>query len=163
MLVARVSEREGRVIDHDGDILVLPGGATPAVLIYDDLFMIMDVSDFVIDDEANFVITSATPSTGVRGMNHVNGAGSRWAYFLVEHKPIAVTADPLTGGLLMADQNGNGTLRLIDVDDDTHPAAVLDGTQRAMRVALSTPFCMVRTNVSGPRSGARARAAASVS
>jgi len=126
--VCELSNGDVAVVDATGNVFVLPGRTTPAEERYTDLFMIQDASDLLVDADDTFVITSATPSNGKRGINWVSSDGDHWAYYLVEHAPLALAADPLGPGLFLADADGGGVLRLIDASDETHPAALLDGT-----------------------------------
>jgi len=115
------------VLDSGGDIYELTGGLTPANLIYDDLYMIGGTTDFIVDTNGNYVIASRTPSSGVRGINWVNSNGNRWAYFLVKFSPVALAADPIGTGLVMADDSGSGLLHRIETGDASHPTTLMDG------------------------------------
>ncbi len=116
------------VVDTGGDIYELPGGLTPAIKEYSDLYLIQGVTDLIVDSAGNYVIASDTPSTGVRGVNWVSPDGVRWAYYIVANSPIALAADALNGDILMADQNGNGALRYIDTSNEAHATGPLDNT-----------------------------------
>ncbi len=122
------SAGEIAVLDSGGDIYELTGGVTPANLIYNDLYLINGTTDFIVDTNGNYVITSDTPSSGVRGINWVDSTGSRWAYFLIKHSPIALAADPIGTGLLLSDEADIGRLRRIETSDASHPTSLMDGT-----------------------------------
>jgi len=113
------------VVDDQGDIYRLPGDALPWVRIYDDLYLIQDVTDMIIDASGNHLIASRTPSSGQRGTNRISADGQRWDYYIVRHQPVQLAADPLTGDILLADEEGGDTLWLVDSDDKTWPTRVL--------------------------------------
>ncbi len=112
--------------ESNGDIFVLPGNAPPAVQVYDDLYMILDVTDLIIDARGNHLLASSTPSSGTRGTNRVSPDGSRWGYYVVRHSPLQLAADPLTGDVLLADAEAGGALRIIDSHCTSHPISALD-------------------------------------
>jgi hypothetical protein len=116
------------VIDSSGDVFRLPQGATPAVLVYDDLYMIQDPTDLAVDTAGVYAIASATPSSGQRAINWISSDGVRWAYLLVQHQPVALAADPLTLDLLFAEETGTGAIRLVDTTDKTYPTSAIDAT-----------------------------------
>ncbi len=126
--VAETPNGDIAVIDTLGDIWVLPGRSTPPVRIYQDQYLIGDPSDLVVDLSGNYLVTSETPSAGQLGIGWISSNGNRWSYYLVEHLPISMAADPISGGLFLADEKNGGDLRLIDTSDETHPAYMLDGT-----------------------------------
>jgi len=112
------------VIDDQGDIYRLPNDSLPWVRVYDDLYLIQDVTDMIIDASGNHLIASRTPSTGTRGTNRVSADGQRWDYFIVRHQPVQLAADPLTDDILLADEEGGDTLWLVDSHDKTWPTRV---------------------------------------
>ncbi|RKY17092.1 MAG: hypothetical protein DRQ55_16600 [Planctomycetota bacterium] len=117
------------VIDEAGDISIVTQGAK--TLLYDDLHMIIDPTDLAVDEAGTFVIASATPSNGRRAINWVSPNGERWAYYMVRHspimrRPVQLAADPLTGGMLMADAQSGGAVRLVDTVTNTHPLSDVD-------------------------------------
>ncbi len=114
------------VLDREGHIYTLVGGGTPAVQTYQDIHMIQDATDMVVDAGGNFIITSDTPSPGVRGVNWISPDGMRWAYLVVENAPVSLANDPVTGGILASDEEGTGSLRLIDTSNKTYPSAILE-------------------------------------
>lgn len=114
------------VVDKVGDIWKLPGGATPAVQVYSDLFLVKDPTDMIVDASGNFVVASDTATSGIRAVDWISPDGSRWAYYLVQHTPLALAADPLGPNLVLADETGGGALRLIDASDAAHPTQPLD-------------------------------------
>ena len=116
------------VIDQYGDIYRLVGGATPAMKVYSNLYLVQDPTDMIVDAAGNYVIAGATPTSGVRGMNWVSGDGSRWAYYLRRHAPVQLAADPLTGHLLLAEEEAGGGLWTIDTAAGPHPTTALDTT-----------------------------------
>lgn len=82
-----------------GDIYTVPQPGGAPVQTYDDLFMVIDPTDFLCDSQGNFIIASSSPSNGQRAVNWVSSDGFRWGYFLVEHEvhmPVALAIDPST-------------------------------------------------------------------
>jgi len=116
------------VIDVLGDIWRLPNAAPPAVPIYHDTYLVGDITDMIVDATGNFLIASESPSAGQRAIDWVSANGQRWAYYLVEHLPLALAYDPLSDGILVADEMNGGDLRLIDIADETHGARLIDGS-----------------------------------
>lgn len=118
------------VLGDFGDIFTIEGDMS-ADLLYEDVYLIDDTTDFVVDAGGNFLIASATPSNMRRGINWVSADGNRWAYYMVRHvpirrMPIQLAVDPITGDLLMTDAQGSGALRFVDVHNDVHPIGDLD-------------------------------------
>ena len=112
------------VLVSNGDVLVLPGGALPANLVYDDAYMILDPTDIICDEAGNFIIASATPSNGQRAVNWISADGNRWAYYFVRHAahmPVQLDFDPSSNSLVFADEAGGGTLYRVIPGDDTRP------------------------------------------
>ncbi len=128
--VAENLDGDVTLAESNGDIFVLPGNSPPAVQVYDDLYMILDVTDLIIDARGNHLIASSTPSSGTRGTNRVSPDGSRWGYYVVRHSPLQLAADPLTGDVLLADAESGGALRIIDSHCSTHPISALDTTTK---------------------------------
>lgn len=116
------------VMYDDGWIYRSPGGSAQLVEHYNDVWMILDATDMVMDQDGNFLIASRTPSNGQRGLNWVSADGLRWAYYAVEDQPIGLAADPVTGNVFMTDQSANGTLRQIDVGDPSHDTSIVNQT-----------------------------------
>ncbi|MBI3820927.1 MAG: hypothetical protein HY286_19740 [Planctomycetes bacterium] len=115
-------------IDSNGDIYKLPGGTTPAIKVYSDLYLITDPTDFIVDSAGNYIVTSQTPSTGYKAIDWISPNGSTWAYYLVKHLPVSTAFDPVTNNLLIADATGTGALRMVDTADPSHPTSALDTT-----------------------------------
>jgi hypothetical protein len=128
------------IIDAIGDIYRLPAGNTPAVKVYSDLYMVSDPTDLICDSAGNFVTVSQSPSSGFRAVNWMSSDGVRWAYYVVKHQPIAITQNPFTGNLVIADMANGGKLRMLDAADDSHPTTDL---------APSTSFGFTNTNNDG--------------
>jgi len=124
--VAEAPNGDLALLDAAGDIRVLAGGQAPAVLRYDDLYMIQDASDLVIDASGNFLVASATPSSGQRALNWISSDGFRWGYYLVKHQPLALASDPLTGGLVLSETSAGGNLQLIEAGSATRRTSALD-------------------------------------
>ncbi len=114
------------VVDAFGHVYVLPGGVAPAVQVYSDLYMISDATDLVVDARGSFLIASATPSSGQRGLNWISADGQRWSYYLVQHQPAQLAHDPLTGGLVLSETTSGGNLRLITAGDPYRRSTGLD-------------------------------------
>ena len=78
------------VIDLQGDIYKLAGGAPPAVKVYADAFMIQSPTDLLRDASGNYVVTSLTPTTGVRAprvaFQPTSGTSGSWTWM---RKPTA--------------------------------------------------------------------------
>jgi len=128
--VAATPAGDVAVVDIDGHVRVLFGGTAPAVQVYSDVFMIGDATDLIVDARGSFLIASATPSSGQRGVNWVSSDGTRWSYYLVRHQPVQLAAEPTTGGIVIADQASGGNLQLVQpgpyrrtvgIDTTTHP------------------------------------------
>lgn len=119
------------VLDAQGHVRVLSGGVAPAVLVYNDQYMIADATDLIVDARGSYLIASATPSSGQRGVNWVQGDGLNWGYYLVRHQPVQLAHDPLTGGILISETSSGGNLQLVEagsairstsgLDTSTHP------------------------------------------
>jgi hypothetical protein len=118
------------VLEHEGNVRLLTGGLPPATLVYLDAYMIQDASDLIVDQAGNYLIASATPSNGLRGIDLVQANGVNWGYYLVRHAPLQLAHDPLTGGIVLSESSSGGNLRLIEptpyrrtspLDDFTHP------------------------------------------
>jgi len=124
--VAEAPNGDLAVLDAAGDIRVLAGGQAPAVLRYDDLYMIQDASDLVVDASGNYVVASATPSSGQRALNWISSDGTRWGYYLVKHQPLALASDPLTGGLVVSETTAGGNLQLVEAGSATRRTSALD-------------------------------------
>jgi hypothetical protein len=118
------------VLDRDGHIRVLVGGLAPALIRYTDHYMIQDATDLIVDARGNFLVASATPSYGQRGMNWIANGGQRWGYYLVAHEPVQLAADPLTGNVLISGQGAGGALYLVDSNDLHRPTSPLDTVTR---------------------------------
>lgn len=116
------------VMDDDGFIYRSAGGTAMTVLHYEDVWMILDATDLIIDQDGNFLIASRTPSSGQRGLNWVSADGQRWAYYAVENQPIGLAADPITGNVYMTDQESQGLLRQIHIGDPSHNTSILNQT-----------------------------------
>ncbi|NOT32462.1 MAG: hypothetical protein HOP15_18610, partial [Planctomycetes bacterium] len=114
------------VVDAFGHVYVLPGSGGPAVRIYSDLYMISDATDLIVDARGNFLIASATPSSGQRALNWVQGDGQRWSYYLVRHQPVQLAHDPLTGGLVVAETSAGGNLQLVAAGNSYRATTGLD-------------------------------------
>jgi hypothetical protein len=127
--LAETPEGDVAVLDGQGHVRVLSGGAGPAVLVFSDpRNMIQDASDLIVDARGNFLIASATPSSGVRAMNIVSEDGARWGYYLVRHAPLQLAHDALTGGIVISDSNGGGNLQLVVAGSVYRPTTPLDTT-----------------------------------
>lgn len=126
--VVETASGDVTVLDSIGDLYRLPSGTTPAVKIFTDFFMVNDPTDLAIDGAGNYVICSSTPTSFVRAVNWVSADGSRWAYYLVNHTPLAVCNDPSTGKMLLSDSNSGGAIRLVDIADESHPTSPLETT-----------------------------------
>jgi len=124
--VAEAPNGDVAVLDAAGDIRVLVGGQGPAVLRYDDLYMIQDASDLVIDATGNFLVASASPSSGQRALNWISSDGFRWGYYLVKHQPLALASDPLTGGLVLSETTSGGKLLLVQAGSTTRQTSGID-------------------------------------
>jgi hypothetical protein len=124
--VAETPGGDVAVLDVNGDIRVLTGGNAPASLRYDDLYMIQDASDLVVDASGNYLVASATPSNGQRGINWISSDGVRWGYYLVAHQPLALAHDPLTGGIVLSETTSGGNLRLVEAGSETRQTSALD-------------------------------------
>jgi hypothetical protein len=124
--VAETPGGDVAVLDAGGDIRVLIGGQAPAVLRYDDNLMIQDASDLVVDASGNYLVASATPSSGQRALNWISSDGFRWGYFLVKHQPLALAHDPLTGGIVLSETTSGGNLQLIVAGTATRQTSALD-------------------------------------
>ncbi|HEX6886453.1 MAG TPA: hypothetical protein VF530_23960 [Planctomycetota bacterium] len=116
------------LIDLLGHVRKLPGGASPPVLVYPDQFMIQDPTDLIVDARGSFLIASSTPTSGTRAMNWIASDGIDWGYYRVGHQPLALAHDPLTGGILMSDASGGGTLRLVEAGSPIRALTLLDAT-----------------------------------
>lgn len=116
------------VIDSLGDIYRLNGGAAPAVLAYDDPWMMGNPTDMIVDENGSFLVASESPTSGTRALNWVSYDGSRWGYYLIEHSPLQLAVDPTSSDLLLADTAGGGALRLVESDYGPHPTTPLDTT-----------------------------------
>ena len=121
------------VIERHGEIWKLVGGATPAALVYDDLYMVKDVTDMILDASGNFLIASASPSDSKQAINWVSADGSRWSYYRVQHtpslfRPIQLAADPTTDFLLATDQEFGGLLQTVDTMDPARGLCPLDAS-----------------------------------
>lgn len=126
--IAETPAGDVAVIDGGGDIWSLPGGTGPAVEIYSDLFIIKAPTDLLVDATGNFLTVSDTPSTGWRAFDWVSPDGANWCYYLVDHQPLALAADPLTGDVLFTDLANGGSLRRIERVDQSHPTSIIDAT-----------------------------------
>lgn len=126
--VAATPAGDVAVVDAFGHVYVLPGGAGPAVKVYSDLYMISDATDLIVDARGSFLIASATPSSGQRGVNWVQPDGQRWGYYLVKHQPAQLAHDPLTGGIVIADTTAGGNLQLVAAGNAYRPTSALDAT-----------------------------------
>lgn len=124
--IAQTPNGDIYVVDSIGDLYRMPGGTAPATRVYTDFFMVANPTDMIADASGNLMITSDTPTSGAKSLSWISADGVRWGYYLVKHGPIALCVDPLTGNLIMADQQGGGTLRLVDVFDGSHPTSPLD-------------------------------------
>jgi len=118
-------------VDVLGNLYRLPGGVGPAVLVYQDQYLIQDPADLIVDARGSFLIASSTPTSGTRAIDWISSDGVDWGYFRVGHQPIALAHDPLTGGILMSDASGFGTLRLIEPNNPVRPLTLLDATTHA--------------------------------
>jgi hypothetical protein len=116
------------LIDVLGHVHRLPGGAAPPVLVYQDQYMILDPTDLIVDGRGSFLIASSTPTSGTRAMNWIAGDGIDWGYYRVGYQPLALAHDPLTGGILMSDASGSGTLRLVEPGSPIRSLTLLDAT-----------------------------------
>jgi len=114
------------VVDAFGHVYRLAGGVGPAVKVYSDLYMISDASDLIVDARGNYLIASATPSSGQRAVNWVQADGARWGYYLVKHQPAQLASDPLTGGILIADATSGGNLQLVAAASAYRPTSAID-------------------------------------
>jgi hypothetical protein len=119
------------LIDALGHVRKLPGGASPPALVYQDQYMIIDPTDLIVDARGSFLIASSTPTSGTRCMNWIAGDGIDWGYYRVGYQPLALAHDPLTGGILMSDASGFGTLRLVEPDSPIRALTLLDATTHA--------------------------------
>lgn len=128
--VASTPDGDVAVLDSGGDVYVLPDGKAPAVKVYSDLYMIGDATDLVVDARGSYLIASATPSTGQRGINWVSADGQSWGYWLVKHQPVQLAHDPLTGGLLISESGNGGALRLSVAGSPVHATNPLDTTTK---------------------------------
>ena len=118
------------VVDAFGHVYSLPGGIGPAVKVYDDEYMVNDATDLIVDARGNYLVASATPSSGQRAVNWIQNT-QRWSYYLVKHQPVALAHDPLTGGLVISESTAGGNLQLVaagnpyrttsPIDSSTHP------------------------------------------
>jgi len=104
------------VLDLHGNIRRLPGGHTPALLVYSDLYMIGDATDMIVDASGNYLIASATPSSGQRAINWVSSSGQRWGYFLVRYQPLQLANDPLSSGIVLSDATAGGRVYTVSQD-----------------------------------------------
>jgi hypothetical protein len=118
------------VVDVLGHVRKLPGGAAPPTLVYLDQYLVIDPTDLIVDARGSFLIASSTPTSGTRAIDWIAGDGIDWGYYRVGHQPLALAHDPLTGGILMSDATGFGTLRLVEPDDPIRPLTLLDATTR---------------------------------
>jgi len=116
------------LIDLLGHVHRLPGGAAPPVLVYPDQFMIVDPTDLIVDARGSFLIASSTPTSGTRAMNWIASDGIDWGYYRVGRQPLALAHDPLTGGILMSDAGGGGTLRLVEPSSPIRALTLLDAS-----------------------------------
>lgn len=117
------------VFDEHGDIWTLPTGALPATLVYDDLYMVREPRDLLVDVTGRYLTTGMSATSGVRAVNWMSSDGQAWAYYLVQHDPIALAARP-DGKVYMSDGANAGNLRLIDPTDPAHGTTLLDGTTK---------------------------------
>jgi hypothetical protein len=124
--VAETPAGDLAVLDELGDIYTLTAGAPPAALTYSDLYVVLQPRDLVVDAAGNFVVASRTLSSGASAVAWMSADGQRWAFYLVEHDPIGLAADPLTGGLLMSDAEAGGALRRLVASDPAHGSVPLD-------------------------------------
>jgi len=126
------------VLDVLGHVRRLPGGVPPAVVVYLDQFMIAAPTDLIVDARGSFLTASATPTSGVRALNWIQADGVDWSYYLVRHQPLAIAHDPLTGGILMSETSGGGSLRLVQAGSPVRATLALDtSTQPGLGVAQS--------------------------
>ena len=114
------------IIDENGDIHSLPGGAPPLQPVYQTYFMIASPSDLLVDANGTYLVASKSPSTGVRALNWVSADGDDWAYYLIAHQPLGLCADPLGPELVLSDAAAGGALRLVDPTDASHPTSPLE-------------------------------------
>ncbi len=125
--LAETPDGDIAVLDSQGHVRVLFGAAPPAVLVYSDQFMIQDATDLIVDARGNFLIASATPSA-VRAVNWISSDGQRWGYFLVRQSPVQLAHDPLSGGIVVADETNGGNLLLVATGDPYRSLSSLDNT-----------------------------------
>jgi len=52
----------------------------------------------------------------------------RWSYYLVRHSPVQLAHDPLTGGVLIADQTSGGNLQLVTAGSAIRATTAMDTT-----------------------------------
>jgi hypothetical protein len=116
------------VLDVHGHVRLLPGGTATAVLAYSDLYMILDATDLIVDALGNYLIASATPTSGQRAVNWVQGDGAKWGYYLVKHQPVQLAADPLTGGIVLSETSSGGNLQLVQAGSPIRATTALDST-----------------------------------
>jgi len=124
--VAETLDGSLAVVDQFGDVRLVPANGGTAVRVHDNDLMIQDPTDLIVDGRGNFLIASATPSNGLRGINWVSSDGFRWGYYLVRHSPVQLAHDPLTNGVLIADANNGGNLQLVAAGNPLRPTSALD-------------------------------------
>lgn len=145
--VAETPGGDVAVLDAAGDIRVLTAGNAPAVLRYDDNLMIQDASDLIVDASGNFLVASATPSSGQRALNWISSDGFRWGYYLVKHQPLALASDPLTGGLVLSETTAGGNLQLVVAGTQTRQTSALDtSTHPGLSASLSDGDVALESN-----------------
>jgi hypothetical protein len=126
--VAETPTGDVAVLDVHGNVRVLFGGSAPATLVYSDLYMIGDATDMIVDSRGNYIIASATPSSGQRAVNWVSSDGTRWGYYLVKHQPLQLAHDPLSGGIVIAETTAGGNLQLVQAGSSIRATVPLDTT-----------------------------------
>jgi hypothetical protein len=126
--VAETPTGDVAVLDVHGNVRVLFGGSAPATLVYSDLYMVADATDLIVDSRGNYIIASATPSSGQRAVNWVSSDGNRWGYYLVKHQPLQLAHDPLSGGIVIAETTAGGNLQLVQAGSSIRATVPLDTT-----------------------------------
>jgi sugar lactone lactonase YvrE len=114
------------VLVDNGDIYELPSNTTPAVLAYDDLWMISNPTDLILDEAGRYYVASKTPSTTTRAVNRISADGVDWGYHVVRQGPAQIVADPISDDILMADLWNGGALRAIDGSCSNRPITGID-------------------------------------
>ena len=125
--LAETASGDIAVLDFDGQVRKLVAAQTPALLVYGDpRNMSSDATDLIVDARGSFLIASATPSSGQRGVNWVSSNGTSWSYYLVKHRPVQLAHDPLTGGIVIAETSSGGNLQLVAAGSAIRATSALD-------------------------------------